>query len=149
MLTQSREFGMNSRDLKTLAKLSLLMVLAVPIYAPFVKAQGPSLPVGAFSLAATPATATVVAGASTQYHLVVAPTSPSVTARVLVALRCNGGPSQSTCSVSPATVSVAGTAAKATVTVATGVGSPKGTFTLDFTGTILDVGTTGTTQART
>jgi hypothetical protein len=74
-----------------------------------------------FSLApGSPATATISPGQAASYKVVVAPGGGFTQT---VALSCSGAPAQSTCSVSPSSVTLDRSAATATVTVTTAGGS--------------------------
>jgi hypothetical protein len=70
-----------------------------------------------FSMSAAAASATITAGQTATYSLALAPAGGFASS---VSLSCGGGPAQSTCAVSPSTISLSGTTAKtAMVTVTT------------------------------
>jgi hypothetical protein len=60
-----------------------------------------------------------------------------------VSLKCSGGPPNSTCTISPTSVSLAGSS-KATITLSTSMNVNHGTFSLQFTGTLLNLTHTAT-----
>ncbi|HWY59722.1 MAG TPA: SBBP repeat-containing protein [Terriglobales bacterium] len=74
-----------------------------------------------FNLASSPSSDTIKAGATASYALTVASLGGSFTSAVQ--LTCSGAPAQSTCNVSPGSVTPAGTPATATVTITTTVTS--------------------------
>jgi len=88
-----------------------------------------------FSIAVAPSSRTVKAGKSTTYTLTLTPVSGFTGT---ISLSCSATPPAGTCSVSPASVTLNGTSSStATVTVTTAPGkkgTPKGTYTLTFTG---------------
>src|SRR3989454_3552691 len=88
-----------------------------------------------FSIAVAPSSRTVKAGKSTTYTLTLTPVSGFTGT---ISLSCSATPPAGTCSVSPASVTLNGTSSSTvTVTVTTAPGkkgTPKGTYTLTFTG---------------
>ena len=88
-----------------------------------------------FLIAVAPSSRTVKAGKSTTYTLTLTPVSGFTGT---ISLSCSAAPPAGTCSVSPASVTLNGTSnSTATVTVTTAPGrkgTPKGTYTLTFTG---------------
>src|SRR2546427_564319 len=88
-----------------------------------------------FSIAVAPSSRTVKAGKSTTYTLTLTPVRGFTGT---ISLSCSATPPAGTCSVSPASVTLNGTSSStATVTVTTAPGkkgTPKGTYTLTFTG---------------
>jgi hypothetical protein len=86
-----------------------------------------------FSISVTPSSQTIPAGQSARYNITLTAINGFSGS---VSLGCSGGPPHSSCSVSPAMVSLPGSSmAKATVSLATPQNVNIGTFPLTFTGT--------------
>jgi len=84
-----------------------------------------------FSIAASPASQTIPSGHTATYTLTLGSISGF---SGTVALGCSGGPPNSTCSVSPASINLtASGTTKATVSLSTSMNVNHGTFTLTFT----------------
>jgi trimeric autotransporter adhesin len=92
-----------------------------------------SLIVQNFTLYVTPGSKTIVAGKSGNFGVAVTGTN-GFTGQV--SLSCSGGPVGTTCTVTPATVSLTAstTAAGASATVSVPAGAAKGSYTMTFTG---------------
>jgi X-X-X-Leu-X-X-Gly heptad repeat protein len=86
--------------------------------------------VGDFAITATPAAQTIPSGHQAIYSVTVTPIS-GLTGTI--ALSCAGPPVNSTCSMSPSTVALQGTAVTSTVTLFANMNVNHGTFTLTFT----------------
>ena len=107
--------------------LFLLNSAGTPSVGSFVQVAA-SGPIGDFSLSASPATQTVVAGTSTSYTITV---SPAGGFTGTVTMSVSGLPAGSTASFTPPTVSGSGSA---TLTVNTGILTPLGNYQLTITG---------------
>ena len=86
-----------------------------------------------FSISASPSTQTIPSGHQAVYTITVNPIS-GLTGTI--ALSCSGAPTNSTCSVSPATANLQGAAVSSTVTLSPSKNVDHGTFTLTFTGAV-------------
>jgi X-X-X-Leu-X-X-Gly heptad repeat protein len=87
-----------------------------------------------FSITATPSTQTISSGHQAIYTITSTPIS-GLTGTI--ALSCSGAPANSTCSVSPSTDTLQGTAVVSTVTLSANKNVNHGTFTLTFTGALV------------
>ena len=87
-----------------------------------------------FSITATPASQTISSGHQAIYNVTVTPIG-GLTGTI--ALSCGGVPLNSTCSVSPSTDNLQGTAITSTVTLFANKNVNHGTFTLTFTGSLV------------
>jgi Bacterial Ig-like domain (group 3) len=87
-----------------------------------------------FSITATPAAQTIPSGHQAIYSVTVTPIGGM---SGTIALSCSGAPPNSTCSVSPSTDNLKGTAVTSTVTLFAAKNVDHGTFTLTFTGTFV------------
>ena len=87
-----------------------------------------------FSITATPSAQTISSGHQAIYTITLTPIS-GLTGTI--ALSCSGAPANSTCSVSPSTDNLQGTAIASTVTLNANKNVNHGTFTLTFTGTLV------------
>jgi uncharacterized repeat protein (TIGR01451 family) len=87
-----------------------------------------------FSITATPSAQTISSGHQAIYTITLTPIS-GLTGTI--ALSCSGAPANSTCSVSPSTDNLQGTAVASTVTLYANKNVNHGTFTLTFTGTLV------------
>jgi hypothetical protein len=101
--------------------------------------------VGDFSITATPAVQTIPSGHQAIYTVVVTPIG-GLTGTI--ALSCGGSPPNSTCSVSPSTDSLQGTAVTSTVTLSANMNVNHGTFTLTFTGALVGGNLTHSTTVQ-
>jgi hypothetical protein len=86
--------------------------------------------VGDFSIIATPASQTISSGHTAKYTITVTPIG-GLTGNV--SLSCSGNPKNSTCLISPSTVTLGGVVS-ATVTLSPNKNCTHGTYTLIFTG---------------
>src|SRR5207253_5728125 len=94
-----------------------------------------------FSISASAISQSVKAGQKTSYKATLAPLNVFTGT---VSLSCTGLPSSSTCSFSPTSINLAGSSSvNSTVTVQTSKTTPKGTYSLKFTG-IYGTGTPAT-----
>jgi hypothetical protein len=84
-----------------------------------------------FSITATPNAQTISSGHQAIYSITVTPIG-GLTGTI--ALSCSGAPPNSTCSVSPSTANLQGTAIASTVTLSANKNVNHGTFALTFTG---------------
>jgi hypothetical protein len=85
-----------------------------------------------FLISVTPNSQSLKPGQKTTYKLTLAPSSGFAGS---ISLSCTGLPASSTCSFVPASVSLSGSGSVgSTVTVQTGKSTPKGAFSLTFTG---------------
>ena len=84
-----------------------------------------------FSITATPNAQTISSGHQAIYSITVTPIG-GLTGTI--ALSCSGAPPNSTCSVSPSTANLQGTAVASTVTLSANKNVNHGTFALTFTG---------------
>ena len=98
-----------------------------------------------FSITATPSAQTISSGHQAVYNITVTPNSGLIGT---IALSCSGAPPNSTCSVSPSTANLQGTAVASTVTLFANKNVNHGTFTLTFTGAIVGRNLTHTTTVR-
>ena len=87
-----------------------------------------------FSITATPSAQTISSGHQAIYSVTVTPIAGLTGA---IALSCSGAPPNSTCSVSPSTDNLQGTAVTSTVTLFANKNVNHGTFTLTFTGALV------------
>jgi membrane-associated protease RseP (regulator of RpoE activity) len=87
-----------------------------------------------FSITATPSAQTISSGHQAIYTITLTPIS-GLTGTI--ALSCSGAPVNSTCSISPSTDNLQGTAIASTVTLNASKNVNHGTFTLTFTGTLV------------
>ncbi len=87
-----------------------------------------------FSITATPSAQTISSGHQAIYTITLTPIS-GLTGTI--GLSCSGAPANSTCSVSPSTDNLQGTAIASTVTLNANKNVNHGTFTLTFTGTLV------------
>jgi hypothetical protein len=98
-----------------------------------------------FSITATPSAQTISSGHQAIYSITVTPIS-GLTGTI--ALSCSGAPANSTCSVSPSTENLQGTAVTSTVTLSASKSVDHGTFTLTFTGALVVGNLTHSTTAQ-
>jgi X-X-X-Leu-X-X-Gly heptad repeat protein len=98
-----------------------------------------------FSITATPAAQTISSGHQAIYSVTVTP-ADGLTGTV--ALACSGVPLNSTCSVSPSTENLQGSAITSTVTLFANKNVNHGTFTLTITGTIVGGNLTHSTTVQ-
>jgi hypothetical protein len=85
-----------------------------------------------FSISATPTSQTIKAVQKIGYKLILAPLNGFAGT---ISLSCTGLPPSSTCSFAPASITLSGSSsASSTVTVQTSKSTPKGTYSLTFTG---------------
>jgi hypothetical protein len=89
-----------------------------------------------FMLAASPVSQTITSGRTAQYAVTIAAVGGAFPNAV--ALSCGGAPPESTCSVSPSSVSPSGGSVNATLSIVTSVhhgnhGTPAGTFPITVT----------------
>jgi hypothetical protein len=86
-----------------------------------------------FLISASPSSQNVKAGAATTYTLTVTPVSGFTGTVNLV---CSGAPKNSTCMMSPSSIVISGAGAGTrNVSIQTSNNTPKGNYTLNFTGT--------------
>jgi hypothetical protein len=98
-----------------------------------------------FSITATPSAQTISSGHQAIYSVTV---TPILGLTGTVALSCSGAPPNSTCSVSPSTDSLKGTAVTSTVTLSANKNVNHGTFTLTFTGALVGGNLTRSTTVQ-
>ena len=98
-----------------------------------------------FSITATPSAQTIPSGHRAVYSITVTPIS-GLTGTI--ALSCSGAPPNSTCSVSPSTANLQGTAVASTVTLSANMNVNHGTFTLTFTGALVGRNLTHSTTVQ-
>jgi hypothetical protein len=98
-----------------------------------------------FSITATPTAQTIPSGHQAIYSVTVTPIGGMTGT---IALSCSGTPPNSTCSVSPSTDNLQGTAATSTVTLFANKNVDHGTFTLTFTGTLVGGNLTRSTTVQ-
>jgi hypothetical protein len=98
-----------------------------------------------FSITATPSAQTISSGHQGVYSITVTPISGLTGA---IALSCSGAPPHSTCSISPSTDNLQGTAVASTVTLAANQNVNHGTFTLTFTGVLVGSNLTHSTTVQ-
>jgi len=98
-----------------------------------------------FSITATPAAQTIPSGHQAIYSVTVTPIA-GLTGTI--ALSCSGAPPNATCSVSPSTDNLKGTAVTSTVTLFANKNVDHGTFTLTFTGTVVGGNLTRSTTVQ-
>jgi hypothetical protein len=98
-----------------------------------------------FSITATPSAQTISSGHQAIYSITVTPIS-GLTGTV--ALSCSGAPPNSTCSVSPSTDNLQGTAVTSMVTLSANKNVNHGTFTLTFTGVLVGGNLTHSTTVQ-
>jgi hypothetical protein len=87
-----------------------------------------------FSITVTPSAQTISSGHQATYTITVTSIG-GLTGTI--ALSCSGAPPNSTCSVSPATGNLQGSAVMSTVTLSSNQNVNHGTFTLTFTGALI------------
>jgi X-X-X-Leu-X-X-Gly heptad repeat protein len=98
-----------------------------------------------FSIIATPTAQTIPSGHQAIYSVTVTPIGGLAGT---IALSCSGAPPNSTCSVSPSTDNLQGTALTSTVTLFANKNVNHGTFTLTFTGAIVGGNLTHSTTVQ-
>jgi hypothetical protein len=86
-----------------------------------------------FSMTVTPSAQTISSGHQAIYTITITPISGLAGA---IAFSCSGTPPNSTCSVSPSTANLQGSAVASTVTLNSNMNVNHGTFTLTFTGAL-------------
>jgi hypothetical protein len=98
-----------------------------------------------FSITATPSAQTISSGHQAIYSVTVTPIGGLTGS---IALSCSGAPPNSTCSVSPSTDNLQGTAVSSTVTLFANKNVNHGTFTLTFTGALVGGNLTHSTTVQ-
>jgi hypothetical protein len=101
--------------------------------------------VGDFSITATPSAQTISSGHQAIYTVSLAPID---VLSGMVTLSCSGAPPNSTCTVSPSTASLQGSAVQSTVTLFANKNVNHGTFTLTISATLAGQGLTHSTTVQ-
>ena len=122
--------------------LFLLNGAGVPSVGSFVQVSASIQPAGDFSISASPASQTVVAGTGTNYGIKISPISGF---NDTVNLSVSGLPAGATASFNPASVSAAGSS---TMTINTSLTTPLGNYSLAITGTATSAGTSHSTNTN-
>jgi hypothetical protein len=98
-----------------------------------------------FGITAAPSAQTISSGHQAIYSITLTPIS-GLTGTI--ALSCSGAPPNSTCSVSPSSDNLQGTAVTSTVTLSSNKNVNHGTFTLTFTGALVGGNLTHSTTVQ-